>query len=583
MKKEFILAAKGERKADLVILGGELVNVNTGEIHQSNVAIYKSRIVSVGEVGQCIGDETIEIDASGKFIIPGLIDPHIHVDVSKLTLTNFASVVVPRGTTSVMTSFDQVGGVAGIDGIRFFLDAAKNLPIRIFHVAPSRLPYTPFASTVKEEFEFKEHKQAFNWEEATGLWETTADQVFCFDEEVYKAMSLADERRLTIQGHCPGFKGAELSAYMNSGAISDHESTSAEETLEKLRKGLWVMLREASMAHNLRENMRAIIENDIDTRRVTLCSDDLDATDLFELGHMDHLIRLSIDLGVDPVEAIQFATINPAEAYNVDRFVGSISPGKNADVLLVDNLEEFQVEKVISNGNFVAENGKLLRELSAPTYPDKFYNTMNIGGKIRGDDLVIKVDRSKDEVNVISMNVPKEIPLRFRREENLKVKDGIVNPSIDKDVIYISVVERHNATGNKSTAFISGFNIKKGAIATSTSPDDNNIICIGTNSEDMAHAINYLNEVGGGQVAINGKEVIGELRLPICGLMTDKKPERVVEKEKKLREITKSWGCKIDKPFMFMMFMSISAIPEYAITDKGLVDTLKQEFINPIM
>lgn len=581
--KNLILAALGSRKANLAILNGQLVNVMTEEIYQADVAIYGSKIVAIGKVDHCIDDKTTVLDAKNKYLLPGLIDAHIHPEVSKLSMTKFAEAVIPRGTTVIMTGLDQVGVVAGIRGMRLFLDEAKKTPLRVFHVAPSKLPYTIPPSTISVEFGPKQQEEAFRWSEAVGLWETTIDFVLGFDRQVSKSIDLALAKRLTVQGHCPLTTGKQLAACISAGMMTDHESIGADEALEKLRNGLGVIIREGTVAHNLVECIKALTSRKISTRKAMLCTDDIDVTDIVNLGHMDHLVRLAIKEGVDPMNAIQMATINAAQAYRVDHIVGSIGPGKAADVLIVDDPSKVGVEKVVANGELVAADGKMLVQLKSPTRPAALLKSFHMKRPLKPEDMTLKTNPKAEAVKVLSMAVPKEIPFRFKREAILKAEHGVIKPDLENDVLYVTVVERYRRTGNKSLAFISGFSLKTGAIATSLSPDDNNVVCIGTNEKDMAFAVNYIAKVNGAQVAVKDERVIASIHLPICGIVADVSPQEMAKKEQELRDAARSFGCTLDHPFDFMIFIPITAIPEYALTDRGLVESRARKFVNPII
>jgi adenine deaminase len=573
----------GKKKASLAIKNGKLINVLTDEIYDADIAIYGKRIAAIGKIDQCIGEATKVIDAKGKYIVPGLIDGHVHPESSLLSITKFAMVVIPRGTTSIMTSFDEIGTVAGLAGIKEVLKEAKRTPLKVFNVVPSRIPYIPWADTTGGEVGIKEIKEALSWEESIGIWETTIQLVLGLDKNVLKAIDEALKRKMTIHGHCPFATGSMLAAYLSSGIRSDHEAFNVDEALEKVRNGLKVMIREGSVAKQMSELIKIVTKHGINTRNVMLITDDVDAEDLVKLGHMDHLVRRAIEEGVDPVKAIEMASYNTAEAYRVDHLVGCIAPGRYADMLLVDDLKSFKPQLVIANGEVVASDGKMLKTINPPKRSKRLLKTFHLKKPIEAKDLVVKTNPKARKVKAISMQVPPDIPIRFKREVTLEVENGIVKPEVENDVLYISVVERHKRTGNKSTAFISGFNLKAGAIASSQAHDNHNIVCIGTNSEDMAYAINYVASINGGQVVVKDKKLVYELPLPICGLVTDLDAEKLSEEEEKLNKAAHELGCKIARPFMFLVFLPLAAIPEYAITDKGFVDVINNRFIDPII
>jgi len=375
--------------------------------------------------------------------------------------------------------------------------------------------------------------------------------------------------------------GARLASYIDSGIRSDHEMLSAKETLEKLRNGMYVIMRDAPGAHNLSDCIKAITAHQLNSRRAMLCGDDWESRDLVNLGHMDHIVRLAINEGMDPIRAIQMATLNTAEAYRIDHIVGSITPGKAGDVLIIDDLDGFHVDKVFANGELVAANGEMLKEPKIPEIKDVFLKSFNIRTPVSPDEIIIRTDKDAREAEVISIDLSKPIA-RCRRKEMLDVENGVMAPDVDKDVLYVTVAERHFGTGNKYTGFLSGYNLKSGAMATSLSPEDNNIVVIGTNAEDIAYAINYIADVKGAQVVVDKGEVIEAINLPIGGILADIKAKEMSVKEQKLEEAAKNLGCTVDRPFFGMMFLTLTSMPELAITDKGLVDWETRQYISPI-
>ncbi len=570
-------------KADKVVRNGVLVNVLTEEIYEADVAILGDKILAIGDVREFIGANTEFIDASGYHLVPGLIDGHIHLECSKLSVTMFAKLVVPRGTTSVISGLDQIYVVAGLDGVREFLNEAWRTPLKVFWGAPSKLPYTIPESTVGFNFGVREHMVAQRWPVCVGVWETVKEFVLEGDRGVISAMKLARRNRLPVYGCAPMASGSRLSRYAASGIRADHESYSADETLQKLRNGILAMIRESSVAHFLRENIKVITEKGVDPRRIAFCTDDVTSSDVLSRGHLDNLVRMAIEEGVDPIKAIEMASINCAEIYRIDHVVGSITPGRIADILMVKNLEEFKIEKVVANGELVAKNGKMIIELNPPRRRRRLTRSIKCR-KVRPSEITIRTNVRSGKVRVLSMKVSEDVPfVRKRRDAILDVRNGVVLPDVEQDVLYVAVVERYHRAGRKAVAFISGFQLREGAMASSTSPDDNNIICIGTSPEEMAHAINYIVDMQGGQVVVSGGKVLEFLPLPIGGIVADMEPEEMAEAERRLDNVARQLGCSLPSPFMYMIFLSITAIPDYAITDKGLIDCNKLKVINPVV
>ena len=580
--KQLIRAGRGIVPAHTVIVNGNLVNVMTSEIYKADVAIYEDTIVAVGEVKDYIGEDTKVIDADNKYLVPGLIDGHIHSECSKLSITSFAKAVVPCGTTSMISGLDEYISVSGLEGLNEIFEEVKASPLKVFWGAPYKTPYTFPQSTVSYNFTKEVHENVQKWPECFGVWETVREAVTEEDENTLGAIVEASKNRLPVFGCAPMARGKELNGYLCSGVRLDHESYDHEEVVEKMRKGMHMLIRESSVTHFLKENIRAVTEvNPYLARRVSFCTDDVTATDVLEKGHLDNLVRLAIKEGVEPMTAIQMATINSAEAYRIDHLVGSISPGRIADILFVDDINTFNVEKVITNGKLVAENGRLSYELKAPKRSSVLTSQLKCK-KTTKEDFEYKVDIKDGKAKVLSMNVKGPF-VRKRRDVVLDVKDGIVQPDINKDVLMVSVLERFGRNGNKSLAFCSGWKLKKGAMASSAAPDDNNIIVMGADAEDMSIAVNHLIENGGGQVVVADGKVMEFLPLPVGGIASDLEPAEIARLEKIINKAANELGCDLPEPLMYMFFLPITAIPDYAITDVGPVDCIALDTFDPIL
>lgn len=580
--KELIRAGRGLVPAHTVVLHGNLVNVMSSEIYPADVAIYEDTIVAIGDVTDYIGPETKTIDASGKYLVPGLIDGHIHSECSKLSITSFAKAVVPCGTTSMVSGLDEYISVSGLEGLQEVFAEIKASPLKVFWGAPYRTPYTYPQSTVAFNFTKEVHEKVQQWSECFGVWETVREYVQEEDEETLGAIAHAANNRLPVFGCAPMARGKDLNGYLCAGVRLDHESYDHEEVVEKMRKGMHMVIRESSVTHFLKENMRAVTEvNPAFARRVSFCTDDVTATDVLEKGHVDNLVRLTIAAGVEPMTAIQMATINSAEAYRIDHLVGSISPGRIADILLVDSPENFRVEAVITNGRLVAENGKLNYALKAPARSSILSSELKCA-KTTKEDFEYRVNIENGTAKVLAMNVIGPF-VRKRRDVELKVKDFIVQPDIEQDALMVSVLERFGRNGNKSLAFCSGWKLKKGAMASSAAPDDNNIIVMGADAADMSLAVNHLIENGGGQVVVADGEIVEFLPLPVGGIASDLEPEEIAYRETLLTKAANKLGCDLPEPLMYMFFLPITAIPDYAITDVGPVDCIALTTFDPIL
>lgn len=580
--KELIRAGRGILPAEKAIQNGLLVNVMTSEIYPADVAIYEDTIVAVGDVKAYIGPKTEIIDATGKYLVPGLIDGHIHSECSKLSITSFAKAVVPCGTTSIVSGLDEYISVSGLEGLQEVFEEIKKSPLKVFWGAPFKTPYTIPTSTISCNFTPEIHATVQKWPECFGVWETVREAIQEEDEDALGAIAEAAKNRLPVFGCAPMARGNDLNGYLCAGVRLDHESYDHEEVVEKMRKGMHMLIRESSVTHFLAENMRAVTEvNPAMARRVSFCTDDVTPSDILEKGHLDNVVRLAIAAGVAPMTAIQMATINSAEAYRIDDKVGSISPGRIADILLIDSPESFQVEAVMTNGNLVARNKALTIPLQAPERSAILSSELKCK-KTTADDFRYKVGIQNGKAKVLSMDVKGPF-VRKRRDVELKVENGIVLPDTEQDVAMVSVLERFGVNGNHSLAFCSGWSLKRGAMASTAAPDDNNLIVMGVSPEDMSLAANYLIEHGGGQVLVADGEVLNFLPLPVGGIASDEEPAFVSEKEKELSLTANQLGCFLPEPLMYMFFLPITAIPDYAITDVGPVDCVNLQTFDPIL
>ncbi|HJF29440.1 adenine deaminase C-terminal domain-containing protein [Ligilactobacillus saerimneri] len=580
---DYIDAGAAKKKADLVIQNGTLINVNTGEYYPADVAVYKDKIVAVDpDVSDYIGEDTKKIDATGKYLAPGLIDCHIHVECSKMGMTRFAQAVVPRGTTSIITGFDEYISVLGLKGLDDIFAEVDASPLKVFWGIPYKTPYTIPTSTIAYNIEGVDHDEYQTHENCYGVWETVREAVQTKEPTTMQALVAARKNHQPIFGCSPMARGKELNEFLMSGVQVDHESYDHEEFLEKARKGIHIVVRESAVTQFLKENIRAITEGAAGAARHTsFCSDDVNARYILENGHIDHMVRLAIKAGVDPMTAIQMATINGAEACKIDGQVGSIAPGKDADILLVDQPGTFNIQSVISKGQIVTEDGVNKFDYQIPERSAALVHTVQRDLTTAADfEYHVDITNGTAEVETINSIGPF---VRKRRDVELDVVDGVVQPDPEKDVALVSVLERYGINGNQSLGFISGWSFKKGAIATTASPDDNNIVVAGVSREDMALAVNTLIENDGGQVVVIDGEVVSFLPLPIAGIASDLEPEALAQKEVELDQAAQQIGSRLPDPIFYLSFLPITAIPDLAITDGGNVDYPKLSYFDPIL
>jgi len=581
MREELLDVALGKKPADIVIKDGNLVNVFTGEIYPTDIAIKKDRVALVGKADDLIGSGTTVVNAMRKYLVPGLIDGHVHIESSMMEVTQFARALLPLGSTAVITDWHEVGAVMGMNAIRKMLDIGANTPLKVFWVVPSHVPFLKGLETTGAEIGPKEIKEALNWKEAIGLSEVLVAGVLARDKSLFDSINSTIEARKTVEGHAAGFSGNELQSWVAVGAESDHEPTTAEEALERARAGIGLMMREGSVSKDLSACIKVLIERGINSQNCMMVTDDAHPTDLVNFGHMNWKVRRAIGEGVDPVTAIQMASLNTARHFRIDRDVGSIAPGKFADILIVNNLREFKVEKVFANGKLVAENGEFVPKMSKPEYPAALRSTVHLKRKVTPKDFMVSLNTKSDQVDVQVIGVRDDTLLKDLNRVTLRVKNNVIQPDFSKDTLAIAIVERHKKTGNVGKAFISGFGLKKGAIASSVAHDNHNIITVGTNFEDMTFAVNKLAEAQGGLIAVENGKCLELIELPICGLLSNLSVFELGKKLENLHEIVRNLGGKLKSPFMTLSFVTC-AIPQMCMSDRGLIDPVKLKSVDLI-
>jgi len=583
-RTELIRVALGREPANIVIKGGCLVNVDTAEIEDGvDVVLKGKRITLVGDGRHCIGKGTAVVKAEGKYVAPGLLDAHVHVESSMVTVTQFARAVLPHGTTGVFIDPHEIANVLGMLGVKMMLDEGADLPLKVFTTLPSCVPSAPGLETTGAEIGPADIAEGLKWEWVVGLGEVmNFPGVLAGDKKMHGEIQAALDRHRVVEGHAPGLLGKRLSAYVAAGMRSDHESSTREEAIEKLRLGMKLEIREGSAAKNLKLLVKPILELKLDTRHCLLATDDRHPADLAKEGHMDHVIRRAIEEGIDPVRAIQMATINTAEHFGMDGELGSISPGKLADILIVNDIEKFSVEKVIADGRLVAEGGRLVIKFPAPRYPKFAKRTMNLK-QVTPEDFDVRAPVRKGEVKVRMIGLVEGQVFTEHEIAPLKVEDGLVKPDPVNDIVKVAVVERHRATGNIGRGFVRGFGMKRGAIASSVGHDAHNITVVGTNGRDMAVALKEVVRMGGGQVVVNKGKVLARVELSIAGLMSDKPVEEVSSELEVLHKAAKRLGIKLKSPFMRLSFLPLAVIPKLRITDKGLVDVEKFKLVDLVV
>ena len=553
--------ARGETPADLLFKNARLVNVISGELHEANVAVDDGRVIGFGDY------EAKEIiDIAGAFLAPSLIDGHFHVESTMVTIPEFARAVVPHGTGAMVIDPHEYANVLGMDGIRYVLESSKNLPIDFFIMLPSCVPATHL-ETAGARFTADDLAFMMSDDRIAGVAELmNYPGVFLGHES--ELAKIEAGRGKVIDGHAPGLRGKNLNAYALAGVRSDHESTELEEAREKLRLGMHLLVREGSTERNL-EHIIALVTPQ-NSANCSFATDDKLPGDLVNEGHIDHSIRKAIKHGVPPVTAIQMGTINTARYYRLKN-QGAIAPRYWADFIVFDDLAEFKIKRVYKKGMLVAENGKYLGGTSPITEQPR--STMNLSYRAPADfEVAAPIGASAKKIRVIEI-VPHQIVTKEVLEAP-KVLDGKIVSDPERDILKLVVVERHRATGNVGVGFVRGFGLKRGALGSTVAHDAHNVVVVGVSDSDIVAAIQALEAMHGGQVAVADGKIETSLPLPIAGLVSDQPLEFVIQKIAELSAAAARLGCALDAPFMSLSFLSLSPIPALKLTDQGLVDAV---------
>ena len=572
--KEIIAVARGEQPADLLLKNARIINTFVAEIEQGNVAIHDGRIAGIGDYKEA--EETI--DLQGEFLAPGLINGHTHIESSMLHPARYAQAVVPRGTSAVVTDLHEIANVCGLEGIRFVMDWARRLPLDMLFMAPSCVPATHL-ETAGARISPEEVQEILAYPDVIGLGEMmNSPGVVGGEQEVLKKIGAARGR--VIDGHAPGLAGKDLNAYLSAGIMSDHESTTLEEGREKLRRGMYLMIREGSSEKNLEALLPLVTDNTYN--RCFFVVDDRSCSDLLSEGDVDAVVRKAIRLGLEPLRAIQMATINPAGYFRLyDR--GAIAPGYVANLITITDLARLDVDMVFYRGKLVASEGKAM--FSLPPVNPELTDTVRIK-PLTTESLNVPFPRGErsDEVEITEEHypvieiVPGQIVTR-KALERVRVVDGMVLPDVEKDILKLVVVERHRASGNVGLGLVKGFGLKRGALASSVAHDSHNIIAVGVNDPDILAAIAEIEKLQGGLVVCADQKVLASLPLPVAGLLSPEPLDLVVSLHEGVERAAAGLGRLPPAPFALLSFLALPVIPELRLTDLGLVDVAEFKLV----
>lgn len=582
--RALVNVAMGRARADLVIRKGQWVCVQSGEIIDgTDVAVVNGRVAFVGaDASHTVGKDTVVIDAHGKYLVPGLLDGHMHVESGMVTVTEFVRAVAPRGTTGMFVDPHEIANVFGLKGVKLMVDEAAKQPIHVWVQMPSCVPSAPGFETPGASITPEDVAEAMTWPGVIGLGEMmNFPGVAASDAKMLAEMAATRAANKTIGGHyaSPDL-GLPFHGYAAGGAEDDHEGTRLEDAVARVRQGMKAMLRYGSAWHDVAAQVKAITRNKLDPRRFLLCTDDSHAQTISHDGHMDRVLRHAIAEGLDPLTAIQMCTLNTAEHFGLTRDLGMIAPGRWADILLVNDLRDFRAELVIAKGQVIAENGKWNVDLPSVKYPKWATDSVHLKRPLKAEDFRIKVEghRSKVNAHVIGV-IENQAPTRHLTFD-VELENGEIKADMARDLAKAAVVERHKGTGGITLGLVSGFGFtRKCAVASTVAHDSHHMIVVGTDDASMAAAANSLARSGGGQVVVLDGKVIAQVELQIAGLMSSERAEIVAEKAASVLRGFAACGCELNNPNMQLSLLALAVIPELRISDLGLVDVTNFKFL----
>lgn len=583
VSEQLMAVTNGKDYADTVITNGTIVNVMTGELNEGlDVAIKDERIVFIGQAKKMIGENTTVIDATGQYVAPGLMDGHMHVESTMFSVSTFSQAAVKKGTTAIFMDPHEMANVFGIEGVRFMHEEGRQAPIHVFTTFPSCVPATDDLEDAGAKISVDDVKEGLTWDGVVGLGEVmNYPGVIHRNEKMIGEINATLAQNLTPTGHFPEGTKEELTSYLLSGVNSCHETVTKEQALEKLRLGMYVMIREGSAWQDVKEVIKVITENQVQTDYIMLVTDDIYPETLVQKGQINHVVRRAIEEGVDPVIAIKLATLNTARYFNLDRDYGSLAPGKVADIILLDNLETVEPTDVFVKGTHVVKNKAFIQEVKPYLYPEKYYQSVKVKRPLVADDFYLTTERM-GPVNVNIIEVIENSARTKKQCVSLEVTEGALQVDMKNDVIKLACIDRHHQTGQISNQFVTGFELKRGAVASTVAHDSHNLLVMGVSESDMAVAANYLIKIGGGMVCVLDGEVIAEVPLPIAGLMSDLDEATLLQKVEQLKQGWVRLGCQMHAPFMTFSLIALPVIPDIRISNRGLVDVTTFHLIDTI-
>lgn len=583
-KKGLIEAAIGKKPCDLLIKNAKIVNVFTGEIYNGNIGVYDGFIAHIScsiDNSEILNIESKnQYDAKGKYVIPGLIDSHIHIESTLMTPRNFAKAVIPCGTTTVVTDPHEIANVYGVDGVKYMHDSSEGLPMRQYVLAPSCVPAVLGFENAGAEIFSEEIEEMLKLERVIGLGEVMDFLgVIENSDRMVNILSVLEERAMFIQGHAPFLSGKRLSAYLCGGARTDHESRTSQEAREKIRNGMYVDARESSISKNVKDVVNGVKDfRYLDN--LTLCTDDREADEILERGHMNDVVRCAIESGLNPIDAIRCATLNSARELGITN-LGGIAPGYVADLVFLEELETMNVESVIFNGEIVAENGVLLKKIEDRKFEIEEKNSIHIKD-LTVDDFKLKAPIENGVIKAKVIEYGSQVSSATQIiEEEVRVKDGCVFLEKEDDIKFVIVINRHGKINTKSIGLVKNFGINKGTIGSTVSHDSHNLTIVYNDINEALKVMNDLINIKGGISCAFDGEIKGHLQLEVAGLMTTKEAKEIAVVAEKMKITLREMGLtEIKNPLLRIVTLALPVIPEGKMSDLGLIDVNKKEIIN---
>lgn len=579
-RKELVEVALGKREADTVLKNGSLINVFSGEIYKANIYIYDKYIANVVECNLdtiTLGKNIIDID--GKFVSPGFIDSHVHVESSHLTPVNFARAILPKGTTTIIADPHEIANVLGVDGVTYMIENSKDVPMNQYYLIPSCVPSVVGLENAGAEFDDIEIEKMLDLPRILGLGEVM-DFVGVINQSnrMTKIVETAIKKGMFVQGHAPELIGNELSAYICGGPISCHETRDGRQAPDKIRKGMYVDARESSIS----KNISSIVENIKhmkSPRNLTLCTDDREPRDILEVGHINDCVRVAVKAGLDPIEAIRATTLNTAQEYKLDK-IGAIAPGYFADIVVLDNLVDFNVLKTFWQGKLIAENDSLVVEINSPKLDIEYLNSVYVG-ELSESDFKIKspIQNGEIEIEVLSY-LTKERSITDRKTMLVKAKDGFIDISENSNLNFVAIVNRHNLNNNIALAVVENFYLKEGGVGTTYSHDSHNLTIVFNKPNEALAITKKIKELGGGIVTSENGEITGILPFPIAGMLSDQPAEILAKEISQMNTILRKMGIESASPITRPSTLALIVIPNAKMSDLGLIDVKEQKVIN---